>query len=297
MADPLMDDDERPRRRIKQMEVMVAEVIPETPDTTTLLLFTGNDTLDYEPGHFLTIDPHTIPALERFVAYLEDVKGRKEPPRAYSLASSPHEHHLAVTVKEERYISGVTKYPPILSPLLVHRTVPGTKLVVTGFTGPYTLPPDIEQQTDHLLHICAGSGFVPNWSIIKYSLAAEMRLRHTVLCCNKTWDDMIFRRPLQQLADKHPDKLRVVHSLTRDKRPLDGLDVRQGRVGRDLIQELLPDDGSAHVYVCGPGISVYERRAAKAAGQKPQPRFLESVLAALAELGVDNSRVHHESYG
>ena len=218
MADPLMDDDARPRRRIKQMEVMVAEAISETPDTTTLVLFTGNDTLDYEPGHFLTIDPHTIPSLERFVAYLEDVKGKKEPPRAYSLASSPHERHLAVTVKEERYISGVTKYPPILSPLLVHRTLPGTRMVVTGFTGPYTLPPDIEQQTDHLLHVCAGSGFVPNWSIIKHALVTEMRLRHTVICCNKTWDDVIFRPQLQQLADLAHSEGDAMLLLPQDKR-------------------------------------------------------------------------------
>ena len=40
------------RRRIKQMEVMVADVIAETPDTTTLVLFTGNDRLDHRAGHF-----------------------------------------------------------------------------------------------------------------------------------------------------------------------------------------------------------------------------------------------------
>src|SRR4029434_6191744 len=34
-------------RRIKEMEVMVADVILETPDTTTLVLFTGNDRLEY----------------------------------------------------------------------------------------------------------------------------------------------------------------------------------------------------------------------------------------------------------
>ena len=54
----------RGRRRNKQLEVMVAEVIPETPDTTTLILFTGNDVLEYEPGHFLTIDPKQFKALD-----------------------------------------------------------------------------------------------------------------------------------------------------------------------------------------------------------------------------------------
>src|SRR5690349_24085404 len=94
------------RRRIKEMEVMVADVIVETPDTATLVLFTGNDRLDYKAGHFLTIDPHQFESLERFLTYFEEIKGKKEPPRAYSMVSAPHEKYLAITVKEERYVSG-----------------------------------------------------------------------------------------------------------------------------------------------------------------------------------------------
>src|SRR5438477_422808 len=110
------------RRRIKELEAMVADVIQETEDTATLVLFTGNERLDYQAGHFLTVDPHQFEALERFIAFLEDLKGRKEPPRAYSMSSAPHERYLAITVKEERYVSGSTKYPPLLSPLLVRQT-------------------------------------------------------------------------------------------------------------------------------------------------------------------------------
>src|SRR5215471_1347408 len=141
------------RRRIKELEAMVAEVIRETPDTTTLILFTGNEHLEYEAGHFLTVDPHQFEGLERFVAFLEDLKGRREPPRAYSMSSAPHERYLAITVKEERYVSGTTKYPPLLSPLLVRRTSRGTRMIITGFTGPYTLPDDVESTTDHLVHV------------------------------------------------------------------------------------------------------------------------------------------------
>src|SRR3954462_8103369 len=101
-----------PGRRIKELEVMVADVIIETPDTTPLVLFTGNDRLEYSAGHFLTIDPHQFEALERFTSFLEDLKGKRELTRAYSMSSSPHERYLAITVKEERYLSGVTKFPP-----------------------------------------------------------------------------------------------------------------------------------------------------------------------------------------
>src|SRR6185295_2667302 len=157
-----MDETPSPRRRIKELEVMVAEAVYETPDTTTLVLFTGNDRLDYKAGHFLTIDPHQFEALERFTAFLEDLKGKRDPPLFFSNATAPHEKQLAVTIKEERYSSGSTKYPPLLSPMLVKRTLRGMRLVITGFTGPYTLPEDVETKTDHIVHLCAGSGSVPN---------------------------------------------------------------------------------------------------------------------------------------
>jgi ferredoxin-NADP reductase len=286
------------RRRIKQMEVMVAEVIVETADTTTLVLFTGNDHLDYRAGHFLTIDPHQFESLDRFIAFFEDVKGKREPPRAYSLASAPDEKYLAITIKEERYLRGVTRYPPLLSPLLVRRTLPGMRMTVTGFTGPYTLPDDVESRTDHLVHVCAGSGSVPNFSIVKHALSHHPRLRHTLVYSNKTWDDVIYRRQLEALAAAHPQRLRVIHTLTRDTggAPL-GPSVRRGRVGPSLLREAIPDPSACLVYACGPAISPWERQAARERGAEPEPRFLEAALAALGEIGVPDERIRRESWG
>ena len=51
---PLDEARDRPAetsRRIKQLEVMVADVIVEAPDTTTLVLFTGNDRLEIGRAH------------------------------------------------------------------------------------------------------------------------------------------------------------------------------------------------------------------------------------------------------
>jgi len=285
-------------RRIKELEVMVADVIVETADTSTLVLFTGNDRLDYEAGHFLTIDPHQFEALERFTSFLEDLKGKRELPRAYSMCSSPHEKYLAVTVKEEQYVSGVTKYPPLLSPLLVKRTVRGMGLVVTGFTGPYTLVPEISSETDHVVHICAGSGSVPNFSMLKFALDHHPTLRHTFVYSNKTWDDIIFRDKLAQLAARYPGHVKVIHTLTREPDvSAHGPSVRKGRVSAELLREVIPDPAAPLVYVCGPGISKWDREAAKATGTAPQPRFLESVLQNLKEIGVPNARIKREFYG
>jgi 3-ketosteroid 9alpha-monooxygenase subunit B len=285
------------RRRIKEMEVMVADVILETPDTTTLVLFTGNDRLDYKAGHFLTIDPHQFDSLERFIAFFEDVKGKKEPPRAYSMTSAPHEKYLAITVKEERYVSGTTKYPPLLSPLLVKRTLRGMRLAITGFTGPYTIPDDIESKTDHLVHLCAGSGSVPNFAILKHALLNHPKLRHTFLYSNKTWDDIIFRGELDAMAHQHPGRVRLLHTLTRETPPPGRIDVRKGRIDSALLRDAIPDPDSCIVYACGPAIGPFDKQTAREKGVEPTPRFLETALAGLAEIGVAKDRIKHESYG
>src|ERR1700680_2382563 len=121
------------RPRIREFEAIVEEAIRETADTTTLVFFTGSERMEYEAGQFLTIRPHQFPALDRFVKFFEDVKGKREPARAYSMCSAPHDRRLAVTIKEELYITGATKYPPLMSPFLTYRVPPGTRMVLTGF--------------------------------------------------------------------------------------------------------------------------------------------------------------------
>jgi 3-ketosteroid 9alpha-monooxygenase subunit B len=287
-----------PPRRIKELEGIVIDVVVETPDTVSLVLFTGNERMDYEAGHFLTIDPHQFEGLERWTAYLEDQKGKREPPRAYSMCSAPLEKYLAVTVKEERYVRGQTKYPPLLSPMLVKRTPRGQRVIFTGFTGPYVLPPDVSSRTDHLVHVVAGSGSVPNFAILKHALTLYPSIRHTFVYSNKTWRDVIFRRQLAELQERHPDRLRVVHALTREEDvSWQGPDVRKGRITAGLLRELIPDPKAPLVYACGPANGPLERAAAKAKGETPPPRFLEAALQALEEAGVPEERVKTESYG
>jgi 3-ketosteroid 9alpha-monooxygenase subunit B len=287
-----------PRRKVRPFEVVVSEVIQETPDTVTLVFSAGDEYRDYKAGQFLTIAVHQFGALVGFAAYLEHLKRRKEPPRAYSVASAPYEPFIAITIKEERYVPGETPYPPLLSPLLVFQTPVGTRMTVTGFTGAYTLPEDVELQTDHIVHVVAGSGSVPNYSILKQDLKMGRKLRHTFIYSNKTWDDIAFREPLRELEKNHPERLRVVHTLTRETNPAHfGGRIRRGRIGPELIKELVPDPKAAQFYVCGPAISSFERKQALEKGVQPQPRFLESTLEHLHQLGVDTKKVKRESWG
>ncbi len=286
------------RRRIRDFQVTVSGVVDETHDTVTLTLAPEGEAPEYQAGQFLTIDPHQFQALEGWVGYLEDAKGRREAPRAYSLASAPDEPTLAITIKEERYVRGATRYPPLLSPVLVRRIPLGTRLTVTGFTGPYVLPPRVEEVTDHLVHVVAGSGSVPNFSILKHALRHHPSLRQTFVYSSKTWQDVIFRRALDELAAANPRRLRLVHTLTREDAPgAHGSEVRRGRVTTALLGELIPDPRSCLVYTCGPGIGPWERQSARERGEAPQPRFLETVVTALTDLGVPRERIRRESYG
>jgi len=287
-----------PRSRPREYEVLVTDVRQETHDTTTLYLDFGQERPEYRAGQFLHVDPRQFRALSQVTAWLQETKGRKEPARAYSLASAPHEPLVAITVKGEDYLPGAMPYPPLLSPHLAHGHLTGSRLRVLGFMGPYVLPDDIEQRTDHLVHVVAGSGSVPNFSIAKDALHRGLRVRHTVLCSNKTWSDILYREAFEALERDYPDQLRVVHTLTRETdESRFGPRVRKGRLDTALLEEFIPHRDTCLVYACGPAVTPWERRKALETGQAAPPRFMEAVLGHLRALGIEDQRIKRESYG
>lgn len=284
--------------RMTTIDSVVLESIVETRDTRTLVLDIGGRHFDWRAGQYVSVDPHQFPGLKSFVEYLEYQKGRKEAPRAYSMSSSPHEPHLAITIKEEVFVRDRTKYPPLISGYLVHQVRPGDRMAVRGFAGAYVLPHDVESRVPHILHLCAGSGSVPNLSIIKDALLRYPPLRHTLVYSNKTWEDVIFRDELERLAAEHSDRLQVFHSLTRETGPLDyGPNVHAGRVDVDLLRGILAREPDSLVYACGPAITVWERRECAARGTTPAPQFLEAMLAHLQTLEVPRERIKMEAFG
>ncbi len=286
------------RQKIKTIDTMVAEIIEETSETTTIVLFTGNDKLEYQPGHFLTIDPKQFEALDRWICYLEDLKGKKEKPRAYSISSAPHEKYLAFTVKEEQYVSGKTKYPPLLSPILAKRSIIGSKLTITGFTGPYVLPNNIED-IDEIVHICAGSGVVPNFSILKHTLYHFPTIKHTFVLSNKRVDDVIFKNQLMELQKQYPNCLKLVFNLTREKSSvkLENTIVRNSRITEEDLLEVNNPNINQHFMICGPAINKFDKQKAKKTGETPTPKFLETILSYLENIGIESSQITKESYG
>ncbi len=286
---------EAPVSRIRVFDTVVREVIRETHDTVTLLLDAGHEPRDYHPGQFVTIDPAQFPALRQQLAFFEEAKQRKEQVRAYSLASIPEDPWLAVTIKEEVFVPGETEYPPLLSPYLVHGAKDGMNVTVRGYSGGYCLPEDVASRTDHLVHLVAGSGVVPNFAMARWALAHLPSVRHTFIDTNRTWSDVIFGDALQKLERAAEGRLQLFHCLTREPADIPG--ARRGRIDLDLLKAAIPDPGSCLVYACGPAVGRWEKKAAKARGEEPRPRFLETAQALLAELGVPKAHIHTEAYG
>jgi ferredoxin-NADP reductase len=133
--------------------------------------------------------------------------------------------------------------------------------------------------------------------MLKSALEDHPKLRHTVIYSNKSWDDVIYRDALAALAEKDPDRIKVVHTLTREERAsVYGPSVRKGRISGALLREFIPSPNEPSRLRPDRG-SQFGREAARETGTTPQPRFLEAVLAALKEIGVPANRIKRECYG
>jgi predicted ferric reductase len=122
------------------------------------------------------------------------------------------------------------------------------------------------------LFIAAGVGITPVRSMIANLRDSADKRQAILLYGNKTEGDIIFRSEFEKL----PANFKVVHILSRPDRNWTGL---KGHINADIIKQ---HAGSildkAHVYVCGP------------------PAMLQSIIAALGNLGIDDARIHYERF-
>lgn len=282
---------------VSEFRAVIRESVVNTPYTKTLRLDLDAPA-SYRAGQYVTIDPHQFAELRSIVGSLEQLKRRREAPRAYSLSSAPDEPCVAITVKEEVFDPSDAPFPPLLSGFLVHEVRAGDALTLRGFVGTYTLTDEAAAETDHVLHLCAGSGSVANLSILKDSLRRHMHISHTFVYSNQTWQDVIFRSELRAIRDYWGERVQVIHRLTRENGPLPGeANVARGRIDFNLLRTILVAHPTSRVFVCGPGVSVRERRAAAAQGTTPAPRFMETMLGHLDALAIPRAHIKVEAYG
>jgi 3-ketosteroid 9alpha-monooxygenase subunit B len=260
----------------------VTEAFQETMDTWTLHITIVDGHLEYRSGQSIQIDPKQFPEINHWCKYLEKVKGRPEKDRLYSVSSMPDDEQLMITVKAEPYDPEKHEYPPLLSPLLASSALEGAALHFNGYFGDYVLPTDAELFCDQVLHVCGGSGIVPNYSMLRGELEGNRNpsLKHTLLYVNQNNEEVIFKEALRSLEDEF-DNFEVVYHATRST-PLGSPEYP---FTESFLESLTPHPENTLVYICGP----------HRLGQYDQS-FGEGVKEVLLNLGVHNEKIKINRY-
>lgn len=159
---------------------------------------------------------------------------------------------------------------------------PGDVLEAMPPEGRFGLTPDPAAPPRTILGIACGSGITPILSIASSVLAREPHSRVVLLYGNRTGADIMFRTALEELKDRHLDRLAVVHVLSREKHELENL---HGRLDAPRIQALLPGlvppGAIAEAFVCGPeGLPDSATQALTALGLPPEHIHVERFTPA-----------------
>ena len=186
--------------------------------------------------------------------------------RSYSIASAPEDARLVLTV--ERLDDGE------VSPYLVGELRPGDELEVRGPVGGYFVWE--ESFGGPLLLVAGGSGVVPLRAMLRHHRAIGSAVPVRLLYSARTFEDIIYRDELMQLADD--SQVDVHFTLTR-RQPDDWRGYRR-RIDRELLEDVSWPSGERPLtYVCGP------------------TALVENAASALVGLGHEPTRIRTERFG
>jgi len=146
------------------------------------------------------------------------------------------------------------------------------------------MPPDgrfvvKKERAIHRVGFAAGSGITPILSIAATTLEDQPDAKFTLVYGNRQMSTVMFNEALQDLKDQFPNRLTLIHVLSRQAQEVDLL---QGRIDgpkvHAIIQSLLPVASMDEVFICGP------------------EAMIEATEKALIEAGVPDNRVYSERF-
>lgn len=131
----------------------------------------------------------------------------------------------------------------------------------------------------HRVGFAAGSGITPILSIMASTLEEQPASKFTLVYGNRRMSSVMFNEALQDLKDRYPDRLTLIHILSRQAQEVDLL---QGRIDgakvQAIIDALLPVGSMDEVFICGP------------------EAMIDATQAALLAAGVPERQVHTERF-
>jgi ring-1,2-phenylacetyl-CoA epoxidase subunit PaaE len=131
----------------------------------------------------------------------------------------------------------------------------------------------------HRVGFAAGSGITPILSIMASTLEASPDAKFTLVYGNRRMDSVMFNEALQDLKDRYPGRLTLIHVLSRQAQEVPLLQGRiDGEKVREIIAALLPVASMDEVFICGP------------------EAMIEATEKALLDAGVRPDRLHTERF-
>ncbi|MFC3629719.1 2Fe-2S iron-sulfur cluster-binding protein [Paracoccus angustae] len=230
-----------------------AMVVPETADAATFTFRAPSGAwFDYQPGQFVTLD-------------LPLPSGNVQ--RTYTISSSPSRPlSISVTVKAQR-TSLATRW-------MLDHLHPGMRIKAYGPSGIFS---SHRHPAKKHLFISAGSGVTPMMSMTTWAWDSGEMPDIVFVHAARTPSDIIFRRRLEQFADRVPGlQLRFT---VEENDPFTAWTGYQGRLNQIMLGLMAPDYLEREVFCCG-----------------PEP-FMQSVRDMLVSLGFDMDHYHQESFG
>ncbi len=217
----------------------------------------------FNPGQYITVqvDHPTTPTS----------------PRNYSLSDSPQKDHFRISVKKET--SKVPNAPDGLISNYLHNSVQvGDLLNVGAPCGEFTLnPAEVDDQP--IVFLAGGIGITPLLSMAKTLVDDAVLAPIYFIHASRNSSVHAFSLELNQMiSDKDFVNTYFVYDEPLDTDLENGKCDATGQVTTEFIRSRTPYQ-KAEFYVCGP------------------KAFMNNVLVSLKELGVVDSRVHHEFFG
>jgi ring-1,2-phenylacetyl-CoA epoxidase subunit PaaE len=136
----------------------------------------------------------------------------------------------------------------------------------------------------HRVGFAAGSGITPVLSIMATTLAAEPESRFTLVYGNQRVNTIMFNEALQDLKDRYPARVSLIHLLSRQAQEVELLN---GRIDEAKVTELLRTMLAArHIdeaFICGPEGMIDATQRALLAGGVPPERILTERFFSIAQ--------------
>jgi ferredoxin-NADP reductase len=228
----------------------LVRIQPQTHDCVSLRFRLPQGTEWYvRPGQFMT-----------FTWLLDG----KKVVRSYTISSSPMQRgYVEITPKKVK--------DGVVSGFLNDRAGIGLTVEATGPAGQFYFD---EGTHGSVVLLAAGSGITPMISILRFIDDRCLGTNVTLLYTVRTQRDIIFRADIERLKDS----LRSFRCTIVLTQPDAGWTGSTGRIGADLLEDVVERQREASFFICGP------------------ETFMKDMTASLSQLGVDLQRIKQEKF-